>query len=289
MEYQNNLNCAEKNYIPKLIHYTWFSGEDFPEDIKACMDTWKKVLPNYEFMLWDAKKLAEINNTFANEAVRVRKWAFASDFVRMYAVYTYGGIYIDTDIEMYKSFDPFLKHRMFIGREGNERWDGSGSAKKYFSTFSLLTSHCFGAEPGHPYLKECLDYYNKRHFIRTENLKYPEDMRYDMMILPIIQSRVAERWGYDGTREHDHIQKLSEGLVIYPHDYFDMPKYSSMKNVVCIHRQFGGWRPGSKGNFVPYERTHEMNFSIRRLLTSLLVFINKTLHLFKLEVKLIPY
>ena len=107
--------------IPKIIHYTWFSGEDYPEEVKACMDTWKKVLPDYEFMLWDAKKLSEINNTFANEAVSVRKWAFASDFVRMYAVYNHGGIYIDTDIEMYKSFDPFLKHRMFIGREGNER------------------------------------------------------------------------------------------------------------------------------------------------------------------------
>lgn len=195
-------NCKKScNLIPKIIHYTWFSGEEFPEDIKACMETWKKVLPDYEFILWDAKKLAEINNTFANEAVSVRKWAFASDFVRMYAVYTYGGIYIDTDIEMYKSFDPYLKHRMFIGREGNERWDGSGSAKRYISTFSLLTSHCFGAEPGHPYLKECLDYYTNRHFIRTDNKDYPEDMRYDMMISPIIQARVAERWGYDGTRE----------------------------------------------------------------------------------------
>ena len=60
--------------IPKIIHYTWFSGEDFPEDVRACMDTWKKMLPDYEFMLWDAKKLSEINNTFANEAVSVRKW-----------------------------------------------------------------------------------------------------------------------------------------------------------------------------------------------------------------------
>ena len=49
--------------IPKIIHYTWFSGEDYPEEVKACMDTWKKVLPDYEFMLWDAKKLSEINNT----------------------------------------------------------------------------------------------------------------------------------------------------------------------------------------------------------------------------------
>ena len=274
--------------IPKIIHYTWFSGEDFPEEVKACMDTWKKVLPDYEFILWDAKKLSEINNTFANEAVSVRKWAFASDFVRMYAVYNHGGIYIDTDIEMYKSFDPFLKHRMFIGREGNERWYGPCSSKKFVSTFSLLTSHCFGAEPGHPYLKECLDYFTKRHFIRTDNEDYPEELRYDMMILPIIQARVAERWGYDGTREHDHIQELKEGLVIYPHDYFDMPNYSGMKNVVCIHRQFGGWR-GINGEPETYEKTHVRKFGIKDLLRSLLVCVNKTLHLLKLNIKIIPY
>ena len=180
--------------IPKIIHYTWFSGEDFPEDVKACMDTWKKVLPDYEFMLWDAKKLSEINNTFANEAVSVRKWAFASDFVRMYAVY--------------------------------------------------------------------------------------------MMILPIIQARVAERWGYDGTREHDHIQELKEGLVIYPHDFFDMPKYNSMKNVICIHRQFGGWR-GINGLSSTYAKTHVRKFGIKDLLRSLLVCVNKTLHLLKLNIKII--
>ena len=103
--------------IPKLIHYSWFSGEPFPKHIEELMKTWKKVLPDYEFMLWDAKKLAEVNNTFANEAVSVGKWAFAADFIRLYAVYTYGGIWLDTDVEKYKSFNPYLKHKMFIGRE----------------------------------------------------------------------------------------------------------------------------------------------------------------------------
>lgn len=94
--------------IPKIVHYSWFSGDSYPEHLKACMDTWKKVLPDYEFVLWDAKRLAECNNVFANEAVSVRKWAFAADFVRLYAVYHYGGIWLDTDVELFKSFDPFL-------------------------------------------------------------------------------------------------------------------------------------------------------------------------------------
>ena len=109
-----------------------------------------------------------------------------------------------------------------------------------------------------------------------------------MMILPIIQARVAERWGYDGTREHDHIQELKEGLVIYPHYFFDMPNYSGMKNVVCIHRQFGRWR-GMNGEPSTYEKTHEKKFDIRKLLISLTVCVNKTFHLLKLKIKLIPY
>ena len=137
-------------------------------------------------------------------------------------------------------------------------------------------------------MKECLDYFTTRRFIRTDNEDYPEDMRYDMMILPIIQARVAERWGYDGTREHDHIQELKEGLVIYPHDFFDMPKYNSMKNVVCIHRQFGSWR-GINGLPSTYEKTHEKKFCIRKFLVPIIVCINKAFHLLKLNVKLIYY
>ena len=134
--------------IPKLIHYSWFSGEPYPAFLKECMDTWKKVLPDYEFILWDAKKLAECNNTFANEAVSVKKWAFAADFVRLYAVYHYGGIWLDTDIDMFKSFDPFLNDGMFIGREYYVHQE------KGKEDFVTLTSHCFGAEKGHPFLKE---------------------------------------------------------------------------------------------------------------------------------------
>lgn len=273
----------EGHKIPKLIHYSWFSGEPFPEDIKTCMDTWKNVLPDYEFMLWDATKLEELNNTFANEAVSVKKWAFASDFVRLYAVYTYGGIWLDTDIEMYKSFDPYLKHRMFIGREGNEDWNNSN-----YSTVSLLTSHCFGAEPGHPYLKMCLDFYNNRKFIRSLNEEYPQHLRYDMLILPRLQAEVAFLWGYRWDSEHDKLQELKDGMVIYPHDYFDYPKYTDMRNVVCIHRQFGAWRPNSKGHHKSYEATHKQNDVKQKLSRNLLIAFNKFLYKLGIRLKVVP-
>lgn len=224
--------------IPKLIHYSWFSGEPYPKHIEALMQTWNKVLPEYQFVLWNMPKLTAINNTFANEAISVRKWAFAADFIRLYAVYEYGGIWLDTDIEMLKSFNPFLNNEVFIGREANfhhrprERW---------------LTSHCFGAVAHHPFIKDCLDYYQERHFIRSSNKKFPQYLRFDMTIIPEVQAEIAKTYGYDSYGKRDDEQMLNDGIHIYPSDYFDNPQYSSMDNVVCIHRASGAWRPGCNG------------------------------------------
>lgn len=110
------------------------------------MDTWKRILPDYELRLWDGKALQEVDLPFAHEAASVGKWAFAADQLRIYAVFTYGGIWLDTDVEVFKSFDPFLEHRMFIGHE-------DGVAHHYSfpqQLITLLGSHCFGAEKGHP-------------------------------------------------------------------------------------------------------------------------------------------
>lgn len=227
--------------IPKLIHYSWFSGEPYPAFLKECMDTWKKILPDYEFMLWDARKLAKCNNTFANEAISVKKWAFAADFVRLYAVYHYGGIWLDTDIDMFKSFNPFLGDGMFIGREYYVHHE---PGKEDFVT---LTSHCFGAEKGHPFLKECLEFYENRHFIRSYNEKCPQELRYDMTIIPMLQMRLAENYGFDSRNSVNKLQILSNGIHVYPYQYFDQPGYSNMKNVVCIHRVAQSWNPKYKG------------------------------------------
>lgn len=234
--------------IPKIIHYSWFSNEPFPEHIKKLMETWKKYLPDYEFRLWDGKALAEINCTFANEAVSVKKWAFAADFVRLYAVYTYGGIWLDTDIEIFQSFDKFLNHRMFIGRE----W----YTHNYSPQVCYLTSHCFGAEKNHPFIKECLDYYTIRHFIRTNNQNFPQHLKYDMTIIPEIQASIALNYGYNWLEKKNVHQVLKEDIHVYPHQYFDAPGFHDMSEVVCIHRATGGWRPNNENNVPDYAFTN---------------------------------
>lgn len=230
--------------IPKIIHVTWFSGDPYPESIQYMMSTWKKYLPDYEIMLWDMKKLKEeVNMPFTMEAVSVRKWACASDVVRLYAVYKYGGVWLDTDVEMFGSLDEYLKDEVFIGREANfhhrprERW---------------LTAHCFGAVPGHPYIKECLDYFTDRHYILSNNKNFPEVMRYHQTILPEIMAVVALKYGYDWSALRDDEQILKNGVHVYPSDYFDSPRYKSMERVKAIHRALGGWRPGNENANVNY-------------------------------------
>ena len=133
--------------IPKIIHYTWFSNDPYPEMVEECIASWHKQMPEYEFRLWDMSSIIDIDSVFLREALQERKWAFAADFVRLYAIYHNGGIYLDTDVIVYKSFDPLLEQRAFIGRENSVQVDQS-------STVVYLTSHCFGAEKRPPFFKE---------------------------------------------------------------------------------------------------------------------------------------
>ncbi len=235
--------------IPKIIHYSWFSKDPIPEQIQQFIATWKKIMPDYEYILWDGKKLEEINNTFANEAVSVRKWAFAADFLRLYAVYHYGGIWLDTDIEVFKSFDPFLNNRVFIAHEAG--------AKGFKRKFHWLTGHCFGAEKNHPFIKDCLDFYTDRHFIRTKSSVFPQNYQFDMIIIPEVMATVAQNYGYNDDGFNDNKQLLKEGIQIYPSYYFDKPMYNSIKKVYSVHREAGGWRPDNEGKKMNYSGTNQ--------------------------------
>ncbi|MGK6351559.1 glycosyltransferase family 32 protein [Parapedobacter sp. DT-150] len=263
--------------IPKIIHYSWFSGEPIPTHIQELMATWKKFMPDYEYVLWDGKKLAEINNTFANEAVSVRKWAFASDFIRLYAVYHHGGIWFDTDIEVFKSFDSVLDNRMFIANEAG--------AKGHGNKYHWLTAHCFGAEKKHPFIKDCLDFYTERHFIRTTSKNFPPNFQFDLTISPEIMATVARNYGYDCDGFRDDEQLLKEGIHVYPSDYFDSPQYRSMKRVYSIHREAGGWRPGNEGKMPNYKGTNPKKGKLLHVLkTSSQKFLAK-FHLAIIHVK----
>ncbi|MCH5229173.1 MAG: hypothetical protein J1F12_04160 [Muribaculaceae bacterium] len=223
--------------IPKTIHFMWFSGSEYPPFIKKCIDSWHKVMPEYEYRLWDMNAIKDIDSAFLKEALECKKWAFASDFTRLYALYNYGGIYLDTDVEVYKKFNALLNHKAFIGRENSHH-----VAHKIM--ISHLTSHCMGAKEGHPFIKACLDYYEGRHFIQSQQNWLPDNLKYDQTTLPFIQTEIATLQGYRPARKYHGIQVFGDDVHVYPYSYFDC--HHRKKETYCKHFAMGSWR--SRGN-----------------------------------------
>lgn len=218
--------------IPKIIHYSWFSRDPFPEDIAEFINRWHELLPDYKFMLWDMNRLNnEIDAPFVREAISCRKWAFAADYTRLFAINKYGGVWFDTDVELFRNIDVVLDCECFIGKES---WpDSNGEV--------YLTSHFMGAVKGHPFIRECLDYYADRHFITG---KYPDGKPIlDQTTISKMQSEIGVKYGLDRNAKHkDRPQVLSNNVKVYPSYCFCRPMYTSMKKVYAIHRVAGAWR-----------------------------------------------
>ena len=153
--------------IPKKIHLCWLSGDKYPELIMRCIDSWKKYLPDYEIVLWDRHKINMSNIPWVAEAYEAKKYAFAADYIRLYAVYNEGGIYLDSDVEVIGSFDAMLNAKSFIGIERGGDFEAA----------------VIGAQPKCEWLKECLKYYDNRHFVKP-------DGNYDLCPLPVIVGKV---------------------------------------------------------------------------------------------------
>ena len=221
--------------IPKIIHYTWFSNDEMPQVVKDCMSSWKKILTGYEFRLWDMQSIESIESVFLKEAISVRKWAYAADYVRLYALYHEGGIYLDTDVMVYKSFDDLLNNKVFIGKENALNINPVDCKWAQY-----LTSHCMGAEPYAEYIRDCLRYFDGRSFILSDDEKLPLCLRYNYVILPYIQAVIAQGYGYKWNPKLQTIQHCDNGLTIYPSDFFC--GYVFLDTSYCQHLALGSWR-----------------------------------------------
>lgn len=142
--------------IPKIIHFCWLSGEEYPQLVKDCLKSWKKHMPEYEVVCWNMEKIADIDNQYMREAISCRKWAFAADFIRFYALYNYGGIYLDSDVFVRSSLEKLSGHRAFSGIEY------CISTKERICNIEAAV---VGAEPQHPLINDCLNAFNNRKFI----------------------------------------------------------------------------------------------------------------------------
>lgn len=106
--------------IPKKIHYCWFGGKEMPQLYKDCISTWKEKMPDFEIVEWNEDTI-DRGVPYLEYCLKEKKWGFISDYIRMYALYEYGGIYLDVDMESVKSLEPFLGYDCFLGYEDEGR------------------------------------------------------------------------------------------------------------------------------------------------------------------------
>lgn len=247
--------------IPKVIHYVWLGQNPIPLEMQKCIDSWKRYMPDYEIRCWDDSSLDEFDSIFVKEALAARKFAFASDVIRLYAIYKNGGIYMDTDVMVYKSFDPLLSHHAFIGRENSMHQIGH-TMEVY------LTTCCFGAEKGNAFIKRCLDYYNDRHFITSPDMSLPPFLRMDMTLNSYLFSVFAKEIGFKSSVLSDHLQNCKDNtLTIYPQRCFDSTIITN--ETYTKHLALGTWREDEKKVYT-YSLKYKIEWRIRALVERLL-------------------
>lgn len=110
----------KEQQIPKVIHMMWFSGDEYPQSVKKCLETWENVLPEYKVKVWTKEMALACGYDYITEALECKKWAFAADVVRLYALYTEGGVYMDSDIIVKKPLDDFLNNEVTLFQEWHE-------------------------------------------------------------------------------------------------------------------------------------------------------------------------
>ena len=207
-----NTNPGER--IPKIIHYCWFGGEPIPESLRKCLDTWEK-LEGYTIMRWDESNCSFDENEFVRSTYRDKKLGFIGDYYRLKAVCEYGGIYLDTDVKINKSFDDLLGHRMFLN---------------FIFDCSVGTA-IFGAKKGNPLLKGLMDMYDRDAVIRDAGGEYEtSNYQFTYYILKHYPEFVL----------NNKYQDLGD-FVIYPKELFEIGTLSGKH--YAVHLCSGEWRP----------------------------------------------
>ena len=138
--------------IPKKIHYCWFGRGEKNPLIQHCMDSWKRVLPDYEIVEWNEDTFDVSSILWTKQAYEAKKWAFVSDYVRLYALFSQGGIYFDTDVEVLKPLDQLLDTELLLGFESND----------------MLTTAVIGSVARDPLIGSIIAAYQEKQFIKQD-------------------------------------------------------------------------------------------------------------------------
>lgn len=239
--------------IPKIIHYCWFGRNPKPKLAVKCMRSWKKHCSSYKVIEWneDTFDIAGAPR-YVQEAYENKKWAFVTDYVRLYALYNYGGIYMDTDVEVLKRLDDYLPLKGFGGFENED----------YVSTAIMA------AVKGHPLIHEWMNEYEQKSFILPDGT-----MNLETNVVAITNSMKRHDLRLDNTMQ------IVEGFTIYPKDYFCPKSYIDgriykTRNTVTIHHFAGSWLSEAEkkrdAERIAFERNERITRPIKELAKSVI-------------------
>lgn len=248
--------------IPKVIHYCWFGRKEHPPEVKKCIESWKKYLSDYEIIEWNEDNYDVDKHPFMKKAYEAKKWAFVSDYARVDIVNQYGGIYLDTDVEVIKNFDQFLRLNLFAGFE-DEKYVNFGIG--------------FGAEKDHFILEEILEAY--------DNIEFPDtEIGLGDISCPKIQTNILKKYGLICNGQTQNFK----GYMIYSPEYFCPISYTSGQlkitdNTVSIHHFDMSWSAGEVKKIKQLEWKFVSLFGVKwgKPISSLVLFPRKIVRHYK--------
>lgn len=239
--------------IPKIIHYCWFGGKPLPESALKCINSWKIFLPDYEIKEWNEKNFNINCCAYVKEAYSAQKYAFVSDYARFWILYNYGGLYLDTDVEIIKNIDEIIEKGSFLG---TELWTNKENMVNPGSGMAACSGLFF--------YKQMLDFYESIHFIQ-------EDGSFDQTTIVQYTTDILSKYGFTSSEK---IQKILD-IYIYPHDYFSPKNYKTgiltiTENTVSIHHYTATWHSRLENLIIKIELTKSdkiYEYKIRRIIS----------------------
>ena len=240
--------------IPKIIHYCWVGNAPKPKSVLYCIESWKKFCPDYEIKEWNESNYDFSKNHYMKQAYDAKKWGFVPDYARLDIIYQYGGIYLDTDVELVKSFDELLDQDAFMGFENT----GDG---EYF----VNCGQGFGAVPKHEIIKAARDLYDNLEFINF-------DGTLNMLASPHYTTQTLCQFGLE---QKDKEQKLPN-MMIYRSDVlcpknFRTGKLNVTDKTVSIHHFTASWLDDQIKKEMEHQQLLERYFGIKLAKNILLI------------------
>ena len=250
-----------KNKIPRIIHSVWVGGNKKNKLILKCEKSWRKYCKNYKFIEWNENNF-DISKApiFVQESYDREKWAFVSDYIRLFVINKYGGVYLDSDMEVLKPFDKFLKENCFLGLESRE------------DDKNIISCGIIGSTKSNWFIQKCLKYY--------ENKK-----KYEKETITKILTKILNKEGFDINK---HKKQNIKGVMIYERKYFypftdgENPKKFISKDSYCCHHWNASWYSKRK-KIYKYIR----NFLSKIGILKLIILLLEKLKILKLVKKII--